>query len=102
MGSHLAPKAKVQVNHGLTWTFFVAGTGFEPVTSGRDRGTCDNYGVDTIPTGFLGFTRNSSVLRVSGYPLATESQRFNLDPKWTLVDSGHAVNRHSPPQPRAR
>jgi hypothetical protein len=25
MGSHLAPKAKVQVNHGLTWTFFVAG-----------------------------------------------------------------------------
>ena len=34
MGSHLAPKVKVQANHGLTWTFFVAGIGFEPMTSG--------------------------------------------------------------------
>jgi hypothetical protein len=32
MGSHLAPKAKVQVNLWLTWTFFVAGAGFEPAT----------------------------------------------------------------------
>ncbi len=24
MGSHLAPKVKVQANHGLTWTFFAA------------------------------------------------------------------------------
>ncbi|WP_203566307.1 helix-turn-helix domain-containing protein [Aestuariimicrobium ganziense] len=32
MGSHLAPKAKVQVNHGLTWTFLVALASFSANT----------------------------------------------------------------------
>lgn len=27
-------RRQVQVNHGLTWTFFVARAGFDPVTSG--------------------------------------------------------------------
>ncbi|GAC1381836.1 MAG: hypothetical protein NVSMB48_10690 [Marmoricola sp.] len=81
---------------------FVAGTGFEPVTSGRDRATCDSYGVRTVATGFPCFERETGLLPVTGYPSDTDPEQLNLDPKWTLVDSGHAVNRHSPPQPRAR
>ncbi len=80
----------------------VAGAGFEPATSGRDRGACDNYGVKTVATGFACFARETGLLPVTGYPSDTDPEQLNLDPKWTLVDSGHAVNRHSPPQPRAR
>lgn len=68
----------------------VAGAGFEPVTSGRDRGTCDDYGVKTVATEFPCSERETKLLPVTGYPLGADPRRLNLDPKWTLVESGRA------------
>ncbi|GAA3538941.1 hypothetical protein GCM10022263_28070 [Nocardioides daeguensis] len=62
MGSHLAPKAKVQVNHGLTWTFFVAGAGFEPATSGLTQRLRDYIGLGSEATDSLGVVRDSPSL----------------------------------------
>jgi len=57
MGSHDSPKEKVQVNLWLTWTFLVAGAGFEPATSGRHRGRRDHYRQDPEATECLGVVR---------------------------------------------